>query len=858
MDFVAPLSPQLSALSTRLLREFNTLGDTEKAALVPQLCALACTDAAPRLRGPAARALSSVPGAAVANNASVRAAVQRLENDLQRSPSALLRSTALEALVALCGPSAVSALAGRLLRDISPRVRRTAVRLCCHGAAADFGVLCGMLLSDPDPGVRSALVDAIFDVLHVPREEAASSESAGPSVEAAFTHFSAAVVLDTSTEVRTKACACMGRLRGVPEALLIGSLTKWPPGAAKDLGVSEAVPSRTIDLSKLRDPDIRITSLGAMAAGAFAHAAEDEFFVVREAAIESLQQLSAECRAFSDAALGLLTDMLNDPIDQVRVRAICALGRVSARSTLMDEQLRTVLSVLDEASPQVRLAVHGLLASAHVTGPAAAVLAVNSLMQSIRSFEENDSAFATLRAFGWNNAELFADAVGELLGLDPRFAPVERLITDIDYMGRAIAVLNAAYRCPEKVVPMLPEFVVVHSVSFHEKYPSFFPGTLSTATAAAVGPVGLLGGANGISSNNIISSGSSGYDLGEFMGKALRVVYTEVPRLYAAGRVRECMTLLHECSRDVHRVAKLTHGAGAEFHYSYLARIREFMEIACRNSNGGDNSGSVAQKAQTLIEQSYSMEHIRFVGLPQSASLQLRLMRCAAHLALVIADAEDAEEAKRFGERVRALERMGAGGNSGRLFSEVAMMAVTATTATTTGSEGLNADREFADKVKALQRQYIPEDPQVGNGLRRVYAKIVYPEAQGSGCNSSCTPAEYQSDLPLLLHVRFRVSRSAEHLLGTISLAVRVGESTQLWPVKKQHVVGTEPEDAGNCVLVDVPLRIVCMQAHSEPLAAEITVVRTFEPDIESDMSALPLSKPLFYYIKPKKLSIFN
>lgn len=810
-----------------LLRSFGDLAAVEKEALFPQLCMLACTDSDPRIRPQAGRALRETPGFAGAANPSVEATIKRLKTDLLESPSALLRSTALEALVALDVPINCAQVE-RLLKDISPRVRRAVVRLCCHKETVKFERLCEMMLSDADPSVRSALIDAVFDVSQIEPEGNCDSRKS-----TAFTHFSAAVVLDSSTEVRSKACLCMGRLKGVPEALLVGSLSKWPPGAAKDLGVNEVAPSKTINLAKIKDQNIRITSLQTMAAGAFAHAVEDEFFVVREAAIESLQRLGAESRVFSDASLELLTDMLNDPIDQVRIRAIEALGSVSARSALMDEQLRTVLSVLDEASTRVRLAVHGLLASARVTQPSSVVIAVDSLMQSIRNFEENESAFETLRAFGWNNAELFEDAIGDLLGLDPRFAPVERLITDIDYMGRAIAILNAAYRNPKRIVPKLPEFVVAHSVSFHEKYPHFFPGTLPVP--------GSFKDIYTDTENDNSAAGGDGYDLDEFMSKALRVAYTEVPQLYIAGRVSECETLLNECSRDIRRVATLARSAKAKFHYSYLARMHSFVGLNC----GCSNKELAVRKAQNIIEQAYSMEYVRFAGLSQQARLQLRLMRCAAHLVLVV-NSDDKDNS--FAERVKELERV-YGNDSCKLLGDIAKFEEIGEENADTAS----AESDFIEKVKLFQGSYLPGEPHVPDSIKRVYANIIYPEEQ-----SVNAPIEYQSDLPLLLHVKFRISKSAEPILGTVSLAVRIEGGVEFWPVKSQHIVDAGSGYDDNCVLIDVPIRIVYTQVRSEPIAVEIMVVRTFTPDIKYDIDTLPLSKTLFYYIKPKKILLFN
>ena len=68
---------------------------------------------------------------------------------------------------------------------------------------------------------------------------------------------------------------------------------------------------------------------------------------MRSAALESVCRLGMQCQMFATQSLDFLVDMFNDEIQSVRLCAINCLRRVSTTMHLREDQLETVLSVLE-------------------------------------------------------------------------------------------------------------------------------------------------------------------------------------------------------------------------------------------------------------------------------------------------------------------------------------------------------------------------------------------------------------------------------------------------------------------------------------------------------------------------------
>lgn len=68
---------------------------------------------------------------------------------------------------------------------------------------------------------------------------------------------------------------------------------------------------------------------------------------VRIAAVEALCKLARSSASFAEKCLDFLVDMFNDEIEEVRLQSIHVLREISTHITLREDQLDTVLAVLE-------------------------------------------------------------------------------------------------------------------------------------------------------------------------------------------------------------------------------------------------------------------------------------------------------------------------------------------------------------------------------------------------------------------------------------------------------------------------------------------------------------------------------
>lgn len=68
---------------------------------------------------------------------------------------------------------------------------------------------------------------------------------------------------------------------------------------------------------------------------------------VRIAAVEALCMLAQSSPSFAEKCLDFLVDMFNDEIEEVRLQSIHTMRKISNNITLREDQLDTVLAVLE-------------------------------------------------------------------------------------------------------------------------------------------------------------------------------------------------------------------------------------------------------------------------------------------------------------------------------------------------------------------------------------------------------------------------------------------------------------------------------------------------------------------------------
>ncbi|VVC88672.1 unnamed protein product, partial [Leptidea sinapis] len=137
---------------------------------------------------------------------------------------------------------------------------------------------------------------------------------------------------------------------------------------------------------------------------------------------------------FATTSLDFLVDMFNDEIEDVRLRAIDSLTKISHHIVLREDQLETILGALEDYSMDVREGLHRMLASCTV---------------------------ASKTCLEIKHATLVLPLTTRLLAVHPFFDMPEPDVEDPSYMCVLILVLNAAQHCTT-MLPLFEEHTVKH------------------------------------------------------------------------------------------------------------------------------------------------------------------------------------------------------------------------------------------------------------------------------------------------------------------------------------------------------------------------------------------------------------
>jgi integrator complex subunit 4 len=583
-----------------------------------------------------------------------------------------------------------------------------------------------------------------------------------------------------------------------------------------------ALPTGDVDMAKAADAEI--ASLESMAAGAFVHAVEDEYYQVREAAIESMCRLSVEsgCPAFAERALDFLTDMLNDQIDSVRVRAVNALRTVAKAVPIQPEQLHTLLAALEESSSVVRLAIHEMLAEVALPNVDSTHDTIDGLLRNLmQNPEDRDSIFVALKGIGTKHAAHVKRIFAKLLHIDPRYEPVERKIDDPQYIACAIAIFNAA-RADNSIIPLLPKFALPHVISMHESFPELFPESLEVPPP----PLQRMG----VSAISATSPADS--EVFEFFRTAVALAYSEGVRLMVAGKHGEALRLLIECSRDVRRSAVLDPALSSrsEFFLEHFSCIRAVVAMKARTSS----PSTIVKK---LLRGSYSLERCLYKNIPVATAISLRLMRCMAHFFLLVSG-ESESAATSFIQRLESLREFCVASSSTPpqqlidLINESgAIVQTPGITMTTTGLSVLS--------------QYVPSGTPIAptSNVVKIVAKNILPESNPD------KPIEFNPALPLVFTFRCRVANILlEEDLRTFLVKVRFRDGAEKYfPITDRHIALAGPGDSPEefpadkpSVVFSVPISISWLGRPVGSSFLKVGLVKAFAPDVAVPDAQIP------------------
>ncbi|KAJ2833196.1 hypothetical protein GGI24_000938 [Coemansia furcata] len=303
------------------------------------------------------------------------------------------------------------------------------------------------------------------------------------------------MVNDSSVIVRQRACAILGRYRDVKHTFLSQTFSKQVMSnlrrfvhrgqrgkSGRKRGQHHSGPSK----SSIPTPqgDIEVESdefklLDSGAAGAFVHGLEDEYQEVRDAAIESITELSIGSTEFAAKAVDFLVDMFNDSSDRVRLCAIRALVAIGDRSLirLTEEQLSIALSAMKDASNIVREGIYAFLAVSVVARPDALTKLMAAIKSSLDKYPDDQMPiYKALMALGLSHSNVINTAfVRALLGISEHYLSREAKIEDTVYAGNVILLMNTDLPTRRDLALVLPDYVFSHLPYLRDKYQGCLP-----------------------------------------------------------------------------------------------------------------------------------------------------------------------------------------------------------------------------------------------------------------------------------------------------------------------------------------------------------------------------------------------
>lgn len=355
-------------------------------------------------------------------------------------------------------PSSLYEPVGEALKDDNEIVRQMALKL-----------LAELAQSYPETVILLPNNDTDDDNLHVDQRDREQQEEYLRLVDDAFAKV-CGLVTDLSPRVRALACSILGGMISVGAQFLTQTLDKKLMSNMRRKRTAHELAWESVTSGEwasgrrwaedkpreLLDKD-SVSLIGSGACGAFVHGLEDEFLEVRSAAVQSICRLSQQNSDFANLALDYLVDMLNDEIEDVRLKAIDSLRLISAHIVLRDDQVETILGALEDFAQEVRFGLHGMLAACRMATTAGVKLTIDRLLDNLRRYPgDKRSTYRCLQRVGARHPELVLPLVPLLLAVHPYLDTTEPDVDNPLYVCQLVVVLNAA-RYSVGVAPLLEE-----------------------------------------------------------------------------------------------------------------------------------------------------------------------------------------------------------------------------------------------------------------------------------------------------------------------------------------------------------------------------------------------------------------
>ncbi|KAI8902603.1 armadillo-type protein [Globomyces pollinis-pini] len=357
----------------------------------------------------------------------------------------------------------------KFLEDSNCRIRDMAIQ---HGIGLNFKdhrkwkAVIFKLLQDENESIRLYSLRSMW-ILH---NETMSSEF---NLDETFLRLCDAVN-DPNPMIRKNACSLMGTFQNASINMLLQTLSKkMYVSTGNDLGTEKRI--KLVDSSDFEFDEANVVISATY--GAFIHGTEDEFMLVRSAAIDAMYEIGVVSNEFAIKALGFLVDMFNDEDPAVRVKAVHSIAQLNKISTLTltDDTVSSVTLILLDKDPVVRQLSCKMLRGLRFQTTQILEEIVKVLIKGISSHpEDEEHIMLALSGIGRNHTSFIVQLIPKLFLLNVEFLPKEFKIDDKNHLSHLVLVFNSVYE-NENILKSLPTYVLQRYSYVREKYPAVIP-----------------------------------------------------------------------------------------------------------------------------------------------------------------------------------------------------------------------------------------------------------------------------------------------------------------------------------------------------------------------------------------------
>jgi len=359
--------------------------------------------------------------------------------------------------------------------------------------------------------------------------------------------------------------------------------------------------------------DVQLMNIGAC--GVFVRGMEDEFMEVRGAAVDSICELANQNSQFARLSTDFLVDMINDEIEAIRLNSITSLIKTHEYVDLREDQLDTILNVLNDFNWDIRLSLRTLLAHCELSTQACLHATVLALLANLKKYpHDRESIWNCMKDLGRSHPYFVSSLVPQLLLSHSYYDVPQPNIDDTEYISIAILVFNAAQKCPS-MHSLLPPYLKQHYNYLRDSLPIHVPDLSATISQDEK------------SKDSQYDAVNSFYN---FTVKRISVLKTmgadeSVPVLKSIISDLNHIKCLHPAFKPVSEFLSIFLQC-----YKLLMQARRDRAWSVPAALATDECGPLHNVVEEIIKQSYRME-FTFSGLSSSDVNAVKLLRVLAH-----------------------------------------------------------------------------------------------------------------------------------------------------------------------------------------------------------------------------------